>query len=182
MKRYVILVPFLAIQGPIATIVASFMSSPGGGSKLSVGIVYVLVVFVDMLTDTVAYLVGKHAKEWLVARHPKRISLAPRSLAVVEEYFRKEGLQTMIVAKLGYGIGLPTMLAAGSAKVSYKRFMAINASVSIFKSAALVALGYYYGQYYRQIIHLLGKVGIILTALLAVFVAYFILKKLRRKR
>lgn len=181
MKRYLILLSLLVVQGPLTAIVASFWASPAGGSKLNVLVVYILVLFVDMFTDTVAYFIGKYGKEWLISRYPKRMSLSPERFTVIEEYFRVEGLQTLVVGKLSHGIGWPTMIVAGSARVSYRKFMQINAAVSVFKSAAFVALGYYYGKHYPALVHLLGKVGAIFAAILVVFVAYFILTKKRRK-
>ena len=181
MKRYLILLPLLAVQGPLTAIVAAFLASPAGGAKLNLVVVYILVLFVDMVTDTFAYLLGTYTKNWFVARYPKRFSISPERFAAIEEYFKLEGVQTLVVAKLSHGIGWPTMIVAGSARFSYHKFMKINAVVSIFKSAAFVALGYYYGRHYKALVHLLGKVGIVFTALLVVFVAYFLLTRKRKK-
>jgi membrane protein DedA with SNARE-associated domain len=181
MNKYLILLPLLVVQGPLTAIISSFMASPAGGSKFNLVILYVLVVFVDMFTDTIAYFLGRYGKEWLVSRYPKRISISPLRFSVIEEYFKAEGLQTLVVGKLSHGIGWPTMIVAGSARVPYHKFMAVNTAVSVVKSAAFVALGYYYGRHYPVLLQYLGKIGMFFTLILAVFIAYFILTKKRRR-
>jgi membrane-associated protein len=181
MKRYILLIPFFLVQWPLATVVTSFLASPTGGSKYNVWGIYTLVLFIDVLTDTVAFLMGRYAKEWLVGRYPKRLSIAPARFILLEEYFRAEGLQTIAIGKLSHTVGLPIMVVAGSARLSWSKFLAVNVSVGALKSAMLVAFGFYYGKHARVLLHYFGGAGVLFAALLGVLIAYFLITKRRRK-
>ncbi len=182
MKRYLLLVPFLAVQGPLTTVYAAFKASPAGGVKYGLLTLFILAVLVDLLTDVGAFLIGKYGKERIVGRYPKRFSISPERFRVLEEYFKVEGTKTLALAKVSHGLGWPVMIVAGSAGVTYARFVTINVITSMVKSAALMWLGYYYGRHYKQIVHALSGIALIFTSLLVIVVAYFMLSRQRRKK
>ncbi|MEI6271385.1 MAG: VTT domain-containing protein, partial [Chloroflexota bacterium] len=133
----------------MSTILASFLSSPAGGQVLSIVVVSILVFGADIFGDTMYYTIGRFGKDYFTSRYPKRFSLDPKKADAAERYFKKYGVRTMLVGKIGHGIGWPIMVGAGTARMPYGKFFTVSASVALIKSAVLVSLGYYYGARYR---------------------------------
>lgn len=181
-QKYTLLFPVLVLEGPVATILASFLSSPAGGQVLNIVIVSILVFVADIFGDTMYYTIGRFGKNYFVSRYPRRLSIDPNKADTAERYFKKYGVRTMLVGKIGHGIGWPIMVGAGSARMPYGKFFTVSASIALIKSAVLISLGYYYGAHYRTLIDHLGKTGLILTTFALICIVYLILKNKRETR
>jgi membrane protein DedA with SNARE-associated domain len=180
--KYTLLFPVLVLEGPVATVLASYLSSPAGGQVLSIVIVSILVFGADVFGDTMYYTIGRFGKDYFTSRYPKRFSLDPKKTDAAELYFKKYGVRTMLVGKIGHGIGWPIMVGAGTARMPYGKFFTVSASVALVKSVVLISLGYYYGAHYRTLIKHLGETGLILTTLAVICIVYLILKNKRETR
>ena len=172
--KYVFIVPTLMIEGPGISILAAFLSSPGGGMIFNVWIILAIVITMDIGADTLYYCIGRWGKNWLVGRYPKRFSLAPERFRKLEAYFNTHTVKTLVLGKISHALGWTTMVAAGGARVPYRKFFTINFVVSIVKSIVFVALGYYFGTYYESILQYFGKIGLIVTILLVGLITYYI--------
>ncbi len=175
--KYAFLFPTLMVEGPGISILAAFLSSPGGGMIFNVWVVLFIVMAVDICADTFYYSIGRWGKNWLVSRYPKRFSLSPDRFRKLERYFNTHTVKTLVMGKISHALGWTTMVAAGSARVPYQKFFTINLVVSIIKSIVFVSLGYYFGTHYELLLQYFGKVGLIATFLMVVVVSYYIFRK-----
>ena len=172
MIYYALLFVGMVIEGPILTITSGFLASPAGGDILSLPILYFVVVSADMVGDTIYYLVGHFGRRTFLKSLILRWSGSDKNLDFLEKHFQNHGGKTLLVAKVTHGIGWPILIAAGSARMPYKRFITVNTAISLFKSAALLSAGYFYGKSYVVISRYVSYGGLIMTL---IFVLIFLL-------
>lgn len=172
MIYYVLLFVGMVVEGPILTIMSGFLASPAGGVVLSLPILYFVVVLSDITGDTIYYLIGHFGRRTFLKTLILRWRGRGEDLAFLEKYFQKHGGKTLLAAKVTHGIGWPILIAAGSARMPYKRFIAINTVVSLFKSAVLLSAGYFCGESYVVISRYVSYGGLIMTL---IFIPIFLL-------
>ena len=177
--KYAFLFPGLVVEGPVLTLMAGILASPAGGSIMNVFTLFWVVYIADITGDTLYYVLGRYGGRPAVKRFGHYVGLTIERFTFVENYFEKHGGKTLALGKISHGFGWPIMAAAGSARMSYGRFILINALVSIPKSIFLVLLGYYYGESFEILSHYIGTGSLIFTTVIiaAVLVYFFVIRR-----
>ena len=145
--RYLILIPFAIIEGPILTVIAGFLVSLGA---LNWFIVYAIVVWGDVVGDTLCWCAGHWGAGWL-HRHGHYIGITSERLSRAKEYFETYHLKAIILSKLVHGIGFAGLMTAGSLRIPYVRFIKTCLTITLIQSAILLAIGIFFGHAYLQI-------------------------------
>lgn len=175
--KYLILFPFLVIEGPVVTIIAAFLASPAH-RELSLPILFVEVVVADLTGDIFYYCVGRFGGLRIVSRWGRKFGLTEARFLKIEEYFKNHGGKTIVAGKIGHGFGWPTMIVAGATRMNFFRFLSVCLGVSIIKSSFLMFLGYYYGKSYNELSNNVHNGGVILSAvLIGAIIVYFLIKR-----
>ncbi len=171
---YAILFPLAIFEGPIITIIGGFFVRLG---LLNPFWVYVIVVMGDMFGDTLYYVIGRFLGQntfflWL-GRH---MGVTEERLTKGREYFAQHGYKTIMVSKLAQGLGPIGLVAAGSTKVPYVKYMLMCFSVTCLQSAIFLMIGILFGHAYDQIGHYLnyfaGAVSVVLFSFLLLYMLY----------
>lgn len=169
--RYLVLFPIVVLEGPIITVIAGFLASLG---KLNLFIAYFVVVFGDLTGDSIYYVIGRFGKETIISRWGKMFGLSDERIYNLEKHFENNGGKTMLLGKLSHGVGAAFLVAAGIAKMPFRRFFWYNFLGTLPKSLFLIVIGYYYGQAIAKINSLLEWAAIIfMTAGIFFLVFYF---------
>lgn len=122
------------IEGPVVILGATALAQIGA---MDVRLVWVLAVIADLVGDTVLYLIGRY----LPACLPRRFQPSgARSRA--EGVFRTSGARILLMAKLTHFAGLPTLIAAGFARMPFARFLFWNLFGTLPKVTAIVLAGH----------------------------------------
>jgi membrane protein DedA with SNARE-associated domain len=135
--------------------------------------------------DSVIYFIGYHFGHSLVTRHPRFAHLlhAERE-AKIEEMIRKHGLKVFFLSRFMVGIRAPVYLTAGILRMSFRRFMLIDAVCATAVVGVFFWLSYAYGDRVATWIRrseIAGTVGVVVA--IAAVVLFFIWKRSRlRKR
>lgn len=145
--RYILLIPFSIIEGPILTVIAGFLVSLG---ILNWFLVYIIVVAGDAVGDTLCYVAGHYGTGWL-HRYGRYIGITPERLARAKEYFETYHLKAVVLSKLVHGVGFAGLITAGSLRIPYIRFIKTCMSITLIQSAILLAIGIFFGHAYLQI-------------------------------
>jgi len=169
---YFILFPLAAIEGPIVTIIAGFLSSLG---IMNVFIAYAVVMAGDVVGDSGLYWVGRSGSALFSRYFEKRHEKIER----VKDYFKVHERKAIALSKLFYGIGITGLLAAGSLKVPYKRYITICFFTTAAQSVALIVIGALFGHAYIQLNRYLNyyAAATIVVGLIIIFIVAF--KKLK---
>ncbi|HZS43140.1 MAG TPA: DedA family protein [Candidatus Paceibacterota bacterium] len=174
--KYLILFPVFIVEGPVSTIIASYLASLPS-HYLAVWPIVILAMAADLLGDFIYYSIGRWGRESRLVRKLKWLGLTPERLGKIDSHFEKHGGKTIAIGKLSHGVGWPTMIGAGVTRMPLWKFFSINTAVSLLKTGALVFIGYYYGESYQLFGQYIHYGGLIFSAL-AIFgvIIFFVIK------
>lgn len=129
------------IEGPVVVLGATALAQIGA---MDIRLVWVVAVAADLVGDTVLYLCGRHLPGYL----PERLQPSGvRSRA--ESVFRTSGARILLLAKLTHFAGLPTLIAAGFARMPFALFLFWNLVGTLPKVTAIVMAG---GLFWRSVL------------------------------
>lgn len=177
--KYLLLFPVVVFEGPIITVIAGFLSSLG---YLNIFIAYGVVVVGDIAGDIMYYALGYYGRERFVNRWGRFFGITSERVERLEKYFEKHTGKTLILVKLSQGIGAVVLVAAGIAKVPFRKFVWYNFIPTLPKSLILILIGYYSGESYVKISSYLDYAAIGTVIVTVIFIViYFIMRKLSKK-
>ncbi len=177
--RYVLIFPTAIIEGPIITVISGFLAHLG---YLSFLISYITLIMADLVGCSLYYLVGRYWRTWIwIKKYTKLWGYDEKSEQFLENHFKKHKVKTIFIAKLSHGIGWMAHLSAGIAKVNFFEFALYNFLSALPKTLALMAIGYYAGNYYQKIDGYLGFFSLTLGFLAVLVVLYIVANKYVRK-
>jgi len=168
--RYWAILPFALFEAPLMSIVIGFFAATG---DLNLFLAFGIVVLGDFVGDTVLYVFGRWCRP-LVERAGLQLNLSPERVGKVLDYFGRRDRRAIVISKLVHGIGFTGLIAAGSVRVPYRRFILTCLVVTVSQSAVLVAVGMLSGRAYKSFAHFLGylDIAVAVIALLVLFVLY----------
>jgi membrane protein DedA with SNARE-associated domain len=171
--KYAILFPALIIEGPMTTVIAAFLASRAGGNVLNIVWVFYIVVAADLVGDAFYYFVGRFGKQLISKNWNDRLGFTNTNLLKFENYFKRHGPKTLVLAKITHGIGWAAMVGAGAARMPFGKFITVSSLVTIPKSLVLLALGYYYGKSYEAVSEYISTTGFILLTIILIFLIFY---------
>ncbi len=133
----------LPLPEEVPILAAGVASSVG---TLHPGWAYLSCIVGAVLGDSVLYAIGYHFGRSLVTRHPRIAHLlhAERE-AMIEEMIRRHGFKVFFLARFMVGIRAPVYLTAGVLRMSYRRFLLIDAVCATSVVSLFFGLSYAYG-------------------------------------
>lgn len=178
--KYLLLFPIAVVEGPIITIIAGFLVTLG---IFDLTTTYIVVVIADIVGDILYYVIGKKGGRRLIDLYGHYFSITEAKLERAEQQYAKHTKKTLIFGKLTHAFGMVILITAGVVKLNFWEYITINTIVTFFKAAALVAIGYYFGQAYERIDHYLDNSVLIGTITLVVgWALYHAIIKFRSRR
>jgi len=172
---YWIMVPLMAIEGPVVTILAAFLASLG---TFNIVVVFALSVMGDILGDILWYWAGRLWGMGFVHHVGKYVGITESLVKKMEKFFGRHGGKTIFAVKSTTGLCWATFIAAGIVKMPFGRFVWYSFLGGIFWSAFLVSMGYFFGEFYQEIAQKIKYAGwIILAIAIVVFIGINMYKK-----
>lgn len=177
--KYFILFPLSVVEGPIVTILAGSFIPVG---LMNIFIAFPLIVAGEFLGDAIYYLIGSLGSGKFIERWGRYIGITRERVEIIENHYKKHTGKTLIIAKFSHFVGGAFMIAAGMAKVPYRKYFWFNLIATVPKTVLLILIGYYFGQAYVELNRGIGYVsaGVFLVAIL-LLVGYIILQRKSRK-
>ena len=169
--RYVLIVPITIIEGPIIMVLCGFLLRFGTFDLIPI---YATLTISDMVGDIGWYCVGRYWGLPFVKRFGKFFSVTEKTLAKATALFHKHHNKILFISKItmGFGFALVTLITAGIAKVPFKKYLIFNVSGQLIWTAALLGIGYGFGNIYTSInkgFRDIALVALIIIALALVF-------------
>lgn len=164
---YVLLGFLIVLQGPASTLL--------GGAAAAAGLLrpfWVLVAGMggNLTADTVWYLVGKSGRLDGLQRAGRRFGIDQAHLDRFLRGMQQHSTKVLLLAKLSAGFAVPALLAAGLARVPWRRWFPVVFLGETVWTGSLLLLGYYATEAIKRVeegIHYLGVgVGLLLVGLL----------------
>ncbi len=137
---YLLLAVLVAIEGPVATLLGAAAASAG---LMRPGLVLIAAATGNMTADALWYMLGYAGKlEWAL-RLGRRLGLRAGVLERVEQGLQKNGAWILFMAKLTVSFMIPSLIAAGLAKVPWRRWFPALFAGEMIWTGSLVLIGYY---------------------------------------
>ena len=145
---YILLAILVAVEGPITTLAGAVAASTGLMNPI---LVFVFASAGNLIADTLWYTVGYLGKtEWLI-RYGGRLGITEKFIARLQADVRDHIHKLLFVAKLTLGFVIPTLIAAGLARVPFKRWFGVLFTAECIWTGSLVVVGYYFGYLIQRI-------------------------------
>jgi membrane-associated protein len=177
--KYLFLFPVVVVEGPIITVIAGFLSSLG---IFNIFIAYGVVVVGDIAGDIAYYELGYYGRQRFVTRWGRFLGITLERLEQLEKHFEKHSGKTLLIGKLSQGIGGAVLLAAGMAKVPFRKLVLYDFIPTLPKSIILLLIGYYAGESYVKISSYFdyAAIGTIVASVIFI-VVYFMMGRVSKK-
>lgn len=176
--RYALIFPLTVLEGPIVTVIGSFLASQG---YLNVYAVYAISVVGDLVGDVLYYGLGRFGRHGFIDKYGKYLLVPPERVKELEGHFGRHSGKTLVIGKLTHAMGVFVLVSAGIAKVPFGQYLLYNFLPTLPKSLAFVMIGFYFGKAFGEINSYLEWVAFGGTALvLLALLLYFIPKAIAR--
>ena len=137
---YVILFLLVAVEGPIAILLASAAASAG---LLRPGLVFVSAALGNLTADSLWYTLGYMGKtEWLY-HFGRRLGVRPSLIEHLKHNMVKHATRVLFLAKLTVSFVIPSLIAAGLLRIPWKRWFPYFIIAEALWTGSLVLIGYY---------------------------------------
>jgi undecaprenyl-diphosphatase len=145
--NYFILSFLIVLQGPAATLL--------GGAAANAGLLRPLYVFLagitgNLIADVLWYSVGSRGKtDWLL-KHGNRFGVRREHLDRLTRGIEQHAVKILLMAKLSFGLAVPTLLVAGITRVPWRKWFPIVFLGEAVWTGILVAIGYFATEAIKQ--------------------------------
>jgi membrane protein DedA with SNARE-associated domain len=171
---YVLVGLLVATEGPLTTLVAAAAAATG---LMDVRLVFIVTMAGNIVGDTLWYGMGYAGKAGLVERAPKWMGATPERVERLEHEMRTHALKLIVFAKIAYGLMVPTLLAAGIARVPWRKWFPVVFVVETAWSAILVWVGFHAAGMLGELERGLRMAGVGALLLMVVAAVWFALRR-----
>ncbi|PIR76553.1 MAG: hypothetical protein COU32_01430 [Candidatus Magasanikbacteria bacterium CG10_big_fil_rev_8_21_14_0_10_42_10] len=175
---YLIIIPMMIIEGPIITVIAGFLASLG---YFNIFVVYLVMIAADLIGDTMYYAIGRWGGIPLIKKWGHYIGITEKHVTDIEKKIGNHEARFLFLGKIAHGFGTVFLLAAGTAKMPYGKFLLFNILPTLLKSLLFLLVGYYFGYAYTTIQVYVDYSALAMIVLAIIFVVlYVIIKSITR--
>jgi membrane protein DedA with SNARE-associated domain len=169
--NYVLLAVFVFIEGPIATLLGAAAASAG---VMKIDLVFVAASTGNLSADSAWYLLGYTGRvEWLL-RHGRWLGIRRHHLERLRRLMNRHAPKILLAAKLTSALIIPSLMAAGMARVPWRRWFPPVLAGEVIWTGSLVLIGYYatqlVGKVERDVRYLAGIGIVVFLAILVWFI------------
>ena len=167
---YVLLALLVATEGPVSTLLGAAAAAAG---ILDIRFVFIAAFLGNVLGDCLWYSVGYVNNLQSIYRRGRWLGLQRHHLDRLELEMHTHATKLIALSKLAIGLIIPTLVAAGLARVPWKRWFPLVLTIEVLWTIFIVNLGYHSTGLITQFEHSLQVVGVIaLIAIIAAIVWY----------
>ena len=174
--NYLLLSVLMIWQGPIASVFGGAAASAG---LLKPGLVFLVGVAGNLTADIVWYTLGRRGN---VERLFERGILGGhrRHFLKLRRGMQLHGTKALLMAKLSFGLAVPTLVAAGLSRVSWRKWFPVVFIGETIFTGTLVLIGYYATEAIKQVEQGLHLFLAVMTLLFIVAIIWFVPRYLRK--
>lgn len=162
---YLALAVLVAVEGPLVTVGAGVAAAAGAMNPFGV---FLAASLGNLTADVLWYSVGYFGQWPKLAPHGRWLGLNAERVQRLERAVHEHAPRLLFLSKLTLSMMVPMLIAAGLARVPWRRWLGVLAAGEALWTGALVVAGYYFGSAIRQmelglqIVAGLGFMGILL--------------------
>ena len=182
--RYLIVLPLAIIEGPVLALVCGFILRFGQFDLLPI---FLCLMVGDFVSDIQWYYIGYYGGRPLVLRFGRFFSITEQQLAVAEKLYHRHYGWILFLSKItmGFGFAVAIVAVAGIVKIPFKKYMLVNVLSQPIWTGTLLAVGYFFGEFYLRFnngLEILGFIAAVVVFLLLIngFIKYVKNEMMRR--
>jgi len=122
-----------------------------------------------ILRDIILYKIGKKYGEKFILKCGKFLLIGPGTMQKIETRLKNNPRKTIFFSKFIYGLNHIAIIAVGTSKMDFRRFLKINILTIFIWAAILLGLGYFLGHSFRVVRHYIKDIGIFFIIILIIF-------------
>ena len=145
---YFLLALMVAVEGPIFTLTGAAAASAGLMSPVGV---FASASIGNLTADTLWYSLGYLGRMDLIIRFGGRLGIKESFITRLQKDVNAHIHKILFIAKLTMGLVIPTLIAAGLARVPFKRWFGILFTAECIWTGSLVLIGYYFGYLIQRV-------------------------------
>lgn len=177
--KYAVLAPFMIVEGPIVTVLASFLAAQG---YLNPYLVYAIAVGGDIIGDTIYYFIGYFGRRRFLSRG-SFLGINQERMEKLERFYENHAGKTFLFGKWTQSLGFAILIAAGLAEVPFGKYIILNTLGTVPKVLLFVIVGYFFGSNYEAISRVFDQVGIAFAVLVGIgLIIFFHRRHLNKNR
>ena len=168
------------VPGETILLIAGYFASTG---EFNIALVMVIAATGAIIGDNIGFAIGHHYGRNVLLRVGRFFFLTPKRLEHMENYFKRHGPKTILVARFITGLRVFAALLAGASKMPWRLFFIYNVAGAILWSVVITTLGYLFGQSLPLLIKWVGRSGtIILIAAIVIGIVAWRVQKHRKSK
>jgi membrane protein DedA with SNARE-associated domain len=176
---YLLLMLLAATEGPFSVLLGAAAAAAG---YLRLDYVYLAAVTGNLLGDTVWYLVGYAGKVERLAKIGRYVGIHTEHIEKLKVAIRAHVIKLILLAKLSISLMIPTLVAAGLARVPWRRWLPVVFVVELVWTGLLVWVGYHAAGLIARIEHSLQFIGVLAVAGLMVgTIVWYVRRQIQRE-
>jgi membrane protein DedA with SNARE-associated domain len=145
---YLFFAVLVAVEGPLTVLVGAAAASTG---LLDPVLVFVAACCGNLTADLLWYSLGYLGKtEWLL-RYGGGVGIKEKFIARLQQDIHVHIHKVLFTAKLTLGFVIPTLVAAGLARVPFKRWFGVLFAAEFIWTGGLLLAGYHFGRLLQDI-------------------------------
>ena len=145
---YFLLALMVAVEGPIFTLTGAAAASAGLMSPVWV---FASASIGNLTADTLWYSLGYLGRMDLIIRFGGRLGIKESFITRLQKDVNAHIHKILFIAKLTMGLVIPTLIAAGLARVPFKRWFGVLFTAECIWTGSLVLIGYYFGYLIQRV-------------------------------
>jgi membrane protein DedA with SNARE-associated domain len=138
--NYLLLAILVAVEGPIATLLGAAAASAG---LMRFWGVFACAAAGNLVADTLWYMLGYTGRIETALKIGRFAGLKRKHLDHLTNAMQKHGIKILFFAKLTAGFMIPSLVAAGLARLPYKRWFPILLLAETIWTGTLMYIGFY---------------------------------------
>ena len=173
---YVLIALLVATEGPVSTLIGATAAAAG---FLDIRLVFVATAIGNIAGDALWYSVGYVGKSKRLQGLTGRLGLHREQVLRLEDGMRTHAAKAILIAKVTFGLIIPTLVAAGMARFPLRRwFPAVLVAETIW-TILLVSIGFHAAGAIAQVESGLRMIGLI-AAVVVTTLGLIYLKRSKR--
>jgi membrane protein DedA with SNARE-associated domain len=173
---YVFIAMLVAIEGPGTTLFAALLASTGVLDPVAV---FIAASLGNLSADIGWYLLGYLGRFEVLTQHIGWLRQHQARIVRTEQKMKEHAIKILLLAKLSLSMSVPALIAAGMARVRWRRWFPTIFLGECIWTGSLVFIGYHLGAYIKQFekgIEVIAVAGVVIFGGLLIW----LVKKLGR--
>jgi len=177
--NYVILLVLAVVEGPIITLAGAAAASAG---ILKAPLVFAAAALGNMCADMIWYGIGRLGNLNWIAKISRVFKIRPHYLDLLQKGMAEHAYKIIFIAKLTAGLIIPSLIAAGLARVPVRRWFPFLLLAETIWTGSLVTIGYYAAISIRNLKEDFRYIALAGTVIILFLIVFWLRKQIRKSK